>query len=182
MSDEVRAVYLAFTGEINADASTRFAAALSAAVNQDFNEVHLSFSSPGGLVSEGVFLYNHVRALPIKTVIYNTSTVLSIAVVVFSAAEERYCSPHSMFLIHPTVMGAEAGANWERLDSMKQIALADDQRTEGILRERTRIPDHLLQARRSRDLLLSPEDAAIHGPVHAVRDFIVPPGKQVHQI
>jgi ATP-dependent Clp protease protease subunit len=102
------------------------------------DEVQLCFSSLGGYVSDGIYLYNHIRGLPINMVIHNIGSVSSIAVAVFVAAHERYCSPYAMFMIHPTVMPSQEGMTSERLQSSLNAALADDTRTENILRERAR--------------------------------------------
>jgi len=92
---------------------------------------------PGGFVADGVYLYNHIRQRPLKVITHNTGSLSSIAVAVFVAAEERYCSQHSMFMVHPTTMGPHQDQlTWERLDGSLKAALADDQRTENILREK----------------------------------------------
>jgi len=174
--------YFGFTGMIEPQGATRIAAAFNHAVNQGYDEVHLSFSSVGGFVADGIFLYNHIRALPLKTAIFNTGSVVSIAVAVFVAAHARYCSQHSMFMIHPTTMSGAEGASATRLQSALDAALADDQRTENILRERTNIPDDLLQARRFTDVHIGAQQAADVGLVHGLREFTLPPGNQIIQI
>ena len=101
--------YFGFTGMIEPDGVGRLAGALNSAVNSGVEEVHLAFSSNGGYVADGIYLDNHIRALPLRVAIYNTGSVSSIAVAVFLGAEERYCSQHAMFMIHPTTMGSPEG-------------------------------------------------------------------------
>ena len=97
--------------------------------------------------------------------------------------EERYCSKHALFQIHPTTMGPlDERMTWERLDSSRDAALAEDQRTENILRERTSIPEDLLAARRVRDVYITPEDALKFGIVHRVAEFSLPQGNEIVQI
>jgi len=174
--------YLGFTGGIDSAGVTRVAAALNGAVNNGFGEVQLCFSSLGGFVADGIYLYNHIRSLPVKIVGYNVGSVSSIAVAVFLAAEERYCSSHAMFMIHPTVIPSQEGMGADRLQSALDAALADDTRTENILRERAVIPDRLLTERRTRDVHINPEKAAEYGIVHGVREFVLPRGHQMIQI
>jgi ATP-dependent Clp protease, protease subunit len=45
------------------------------------------------------------------------------------------------------------------LQAALDLALRDEERTENILRERTRIPEDILTARRTRDVYLSAQDA-----------------------
>jgi ATP-dependent Clp protease protease subunit len=174
--------YLGYTGPIDSGGVGRVAAALNDAVNNRFDEVQLSFSSLGGYVSDGIYLYNHIRGLPINVVIHNTGSVSSIAVAVFVAGAERYCSKHAMFMIHPTVMPSQEGMTAERLQSSLNAALADDARTENILRDRAAIPGEILVARRFKDVYITPKEAVIYGLVHAVKDFFLPEGHKMTQI
>jgi ATP-dependent Clp protease, protease subunit len=175
----IRSCYLAYTGGIDAAGVTRIAAALNSAMSEGCSEVHLSFNSLGGYVADGIYLYNHIRSLPVDVVIYNCGSVSSIAVAVFLAAQQRYCSSHAMFMIHPTVIPSSEGMGAERLRSALNAALADDMRTENILRQRANIPERLLVARRARDIHINPEKAAEYGIVHGVREFALPPGEKI---
>jgi ATP-dependent Clp protease protease subunit len=71
---------------------------------------------------------------------------------------------------------------WERLQSALNAALADDQRTENILRERTSLPDDILSAKRLRDVHILPNDALQWGLVQSVREFTLPKGTEILQI
>lgn len=174
--------YLGYSGPIDSAGVGRIAAAFNDAVNRRCDEVQLSFSSLGGYVSDGIYLYNHIRGLPINVVIHNTGSVSSIAVAVFVAANERYCSQHAMFMIHPTVMPSQEGMTSEQLQSSLNAALADDMRTEAILRERAAIPGEMLVGRRFKDVYITPKEAVIYGLVHAVKEFSLPAGHQIAQV
>ncbi|WP_416896314.1 MAG: ATP-dependent Clp protease proteolytic subunit [Minwuia sp.] len=175
--------FFGFTGAIDPNGASRIAAAMNHAVNNDFDEVVLSFSSNGGYVADGIFLYNHIQSLPIKVTIYNTGSVSSIAVAIFVAAETRYCSQHSMFMIHPTMLfPGQDGMTSERLQASLNAALFDDSRTEEILRNRTSLPQEVLNARRFKDFYIRPQDAVDWGLVNGVREFSLPNGNQITQI
>jgi ATP-dependent Clp protease, protease subunit len=178
----IKTAYFGFTGLIDSGGVSRIAAALNSAVNGAYDEAHICFSSLGGYVADGIYLYNHIRGLPIRVVAHNVGSVSSIAVAVFVAAEERYCSSHAMFMIHPTAFPTLEGMSAERLQAALNAALADDNRTESILRERTSIPDHILAGRRSRDVHITPNDAAQFGLVQGVCEFSLPRGQQIIQI
>ncbi len=182
MTDNGTVAYFGFTGPIEPGGVGRLAGALNSAVNGGADTVHLAFSSNGGYVADGVYLYNHIRALPLHLVIYNTGSVGSIAVSVFLAAGERYCSNHAMFMIHPTTMGHSDGMSARRLQSTLDAALADDDRTDNILRERSRIPAEVLASRRHSEVYIAPAEARAYGIVDAVREFALPKGHQIVQI
>jgi len=178
----LKVVYFGFTGPIDSGSATRIAAALNSAVNSGVDEIHLSFSSLGGYVADGIYLYNHIRGLPLKVTAYNIGSCASIAAAIFVAADERYCSSHAMFMIHPTAFQTLEGMSAERLSCSLQAALADDQRTENILRERARVPDEILVARKSREVHITPEQAVGFGLVQGIREFALPKGQQIFQI
>jgi len=101
---------------------------------------------------------------------------------VFLAAEQRYCSNHAMFMIHPTTMGSSEGMTARRLQSTLDAALADDDRTDNILRERSNIPPEVLARRRHSEIHITPREAVEFGLVQGVREFALPKGQHIVQI
>jgi ATP-dependent Clp protease, protease subunit len=174
--------FYGFTGMIDDDGATRITSALNLALNEGVEEVHLCISSPGGYVHSGIYTYNHMRSLPLKTIVYNTGTVASIAAAVFVGADERHCSQHGVFMIHPTSFPPREAMTATLLQSTLDGALADDARTEAILRERANIPEALLTDRRTRDVYITAADAVTYGLAHDVREFALPEGHQMFQI
>lgn len=174
--------FYGFTGMIDDSGATRLAAALNQAVNEGFEEVHLCMSSLGGFVHSGVFVHNHMRGLPLKVVAYNMGTVASIAAAVFVGAAERYCSAHGVFMIHPTSFPQLNGMTATLLQSFLDGALADDTRTEAILRECANVPDNVLADRRAKDVYITAELAVTYGLAHAIREFTLPQGHQMFQV
>ena len=86
-------------------------------------------------------------------------------------------------MMHPnTVPGSTEGMTWARLENLRDAALAEENRTEGILRERSTIPANLLGARRTGEVHFSPEDAIKFGIVHAIQEFALPSGCNIAQI
>lgn len=178
-----KTAYFGFTGAIDSHGASRMAAAFNQAVNTGCDAVYLCINSLGGYVGDGVFLYNHLRAMPLEITCHNTGNVSSIAVAVFVAGQTRHCSKHALFMIHPTVIGPfHEPLPWEKLDSHLKAALAEDGRTESILRERTTLPDDMLGARRVRDVHLGPEEALRYGLVDSICDFSLPKGNEIFQI
>lgn len=177
-----KTAYYGFTGLIEPASAARIASAVNRAVNGGCDEVYICFSSNGGLIADGVYLYNHIKGLPINVIIHNIGTVASIAAAIFVAAEKRYCSKHGVFMIHPTSIPLQENVQAERLQSSLNAALADDQRTEDILRERTSLTDDILNARRYREVYITPEEAVKFGLADEVRDFALPQGNEILQI
>jgi ATP-dependent Clp protease, protease subunit len=178
-----KTAYFGFAGIIDYNGVTKLCAALNLACNKQYDEVYLCFSSLGGTIADAVFLYSHISALPIDITIHNTGTVASAAVTAFVGADKRYCSPHGMFLIHPTTLGPfQEAMPSERLQAALNAALAEDGRTENILREHTSIPDGILKDRRVKDVWIVPSDALKFGLVSEIKEFSLPKGNEIIQI
>ena len=90
-------IYFGYTGMIEPGGVGRIAGALNSVVNNGGTQVHLTFSSNGGYVADGIYLHNHMRALPLHLVIYNPGSVGSIralsklADATMAAAIVRHC-------------------------------------------------------------------------------------------
>jgi len=123
-----------------------------------------------------------IRGLPLKIVAYNVGSVASIAVAIFLAADERYSSQHGVFMIHPTAISPQAGMTATLLQSTLNSALADETRTESILRERANVPEEILNDRRTKDVYITPDDAVSFGLVSEIREFSLPQGHQILQV
>ena len=177
-----KTAYYGFTGLIEPGSAARIASAFNTAVNNGCDEVYLCMSSTGGLVADGIYLYNYIRGLPVQTIIHNIGTVASIATAVYVAAEKRCCSEHGAFMIHPTEMPYQANMRAELLQHLLNSTLADDERTENILSQRTSIPAATLAARRFRDVHITPQKAVEFGLSHTLCEFALPDGNEIFQV
>ncbi len=174
--------YLGYCGLIDAAGVTRIAGSVNAAVNEQFDSVYLCLSSPGGYVGDGIYLYHHLRSLPIPVTIHNTGTVASIAATLFVAGEYRIACAHAIFMMHPVAVQATGAMASGVLLATLDAAQRDEARTEGILRERTSIPDDVLNARRTTDVYITAQEALAFGLVHEVGNFTLPTGNKVFQV
>lgn len=177
-----KTIYYTFTGPIDSAAASRIAAAFNHAANDRYDEVYLAFSSLGGHVADGIFLYNLIRGLPQKVTIHNIGSVCSIAVAIYVAADKRLCSGHGAFMVHPTILPISDHMNVERLQASLDATLSDDNRIENILRERTAISDAILAERTVKDVNISPQEAVAYELAHGVAELDLPHGIQIIQI
>lgn len=175
-------LYVGFCGVIDADAVNRIASTFNTAVNQQFDGVHMTISSPGGYVSEGIYLYHHLRSLPLQITMHNMGMVASIATTIFAAAERRVASTNSVFMIHPVQSSLPGNVIHGSLKSVLESAEADEARIENILRERAAFPEEILTQRRTLDIYFTADDALNFGLLHEIADFTLPPGNQIFHI
>jgi len=177
-----KTLYLGFCGPIDTAGVARIASTLNEAVNKQFDAVHMTFTSNGGFVSDGIYLYNHIRSLPLHITIHNMGMVASIATSIYAAAERRTACANAMFMIHPVHTNPNGALAHAALRSTLESAIADEERIDAILKDRATIPDDILTQRRSVDLFFAAEKAREYGLVHDIADFILPPGNQIFHI
>lgn len=132
-------VYISFSAEINPNTTESLIAAASACANQGTKELYLLLSTPGGMVMNGMNLYNVLRGLPLKLTTHNVGNVDSIGNAVFLAGGTRYACPNSTFMFHgvgfdvPQGLRVEEKLLRERLDGI----LADQKRIGEVIGEHT---------------------------------------------
>jgi ATP-dependent protease ClpP protease subunit len=175
------ATYISFSAEIKPQTTETLIAVLTDQVNKKVDEVYLMISTPGGLVMNGLNLYNVLKSLPIKLITHNVGNVDSIGNAIFLAGEERYACPHSTFMFHGVGFDATPGQRFEekflreRLDSILQ----DQRRIGSVIRERTSLDDrkirNLFREARTKDA----NYALSVGIIHDIREVQIPPGSPI---
>lgn len=90
-----------FVGDINPKSCKRISEIFGLLKDKGIQKVHLILSTPGGSVTDGLFLYSFLTSQDIELVTYNAGHVDSIGTIIFCAGKERYTVPYGRFLIHP---------------------------------------------------------------------------------
>lgn len=177
-----KTLYIGFCGVIDPDGVRRIAGVFNQAVNDQFDAVHMTFTSQGGYVSDGIYLYHHLRSLPIHICIHNMGMVASIATTIYAAAHKRGACLNAMFMIHPVQNTPNGSLAHDNLEALLQSARADETRIDSILRERAAIPDDILSRRQSVDIFFTAQQALEFSLVHEIADFTLPTGNQIFHI
>ena len=179
------AVYVSFSAEISQNTTEVLLATCANLVAQKVPTVHLLLSTPGGMVMNGLNLYNILRAMPFKLITHNVGSVNSIGNVVFLAGEERYANPHATFMFHGVgfdmsgqTMRFEEQNLRERLDSI----VADQARIGRIMCERTRLSQEETKGLFLESQTKDPDFARSKGIIHDIRDFKLPNGAPFIQL
>ena len=126
-------VFATFVGELNQASAKTLTTKICLATQSGAPSLHLVLQSTGGGVSEGVFLHNFIKTLPIPITIYNIGSVCSAAVLAYLAAPKRQASKHASFMIHrvsTTQQGVDGDSLAAAVDSLK----IDDERNDEILK------------------------------------------------
>jgi ATP-dependent Clp protease, protease subunit len=171
-------VYGYFVGTIDQQAVQRTANALTIATNNGVETVHMVFHSTGGMVSDGICLYNMFQNTNLNIHLYNAGLVASIGVMAFLGADVRKCTANAAFMIHKTHF-SPTQATVERLQSATNAAILDDARIESILHEHITLSQEQWEVHKFADLWLSADDAVKSKLVTAIEDFYIPPHTQL---
>ena len=171
-------VYGFFVGNIDQQAVQRVANGLMLATNNGVERVHMLFQSSGGIIGDGICMYNIFRSVPVDVILYNVGTVASIGVLAYLGADQRKSTANATFMIHRTTF-SPIGATADRLQAAANTALLDDQRTEKILHDCVNLPQDKWDVHKVADLWLSADDASKAGIVTDIAEFSPPLGSQL---
>ena len=174
--------YFTLTGDVNSDMVRRVFDAVSKMTVDGTRTAHVLLQSNGGYVSDGICLYNLLNNAPIEFVMYNCGAVASIAVTLFLAGKRRIASDTARFMLHKSHATAPSGARPEALKIIADGLMADDRRTEAILRRHVTLTQAMLDVHAHSDLHLAAPEALEVGLIEKIGGFTPPAGNPISNI
>ena len=93
-------ICISFSSLISPKTTPAFIGAMTNAVSNGHDEIHVLLSTSGGTVADGITIYNMVRSLPVRVTMYNVGNVNSIGNVVFQSGARRIAATSSSFMFH----------------------------------------------------------------------------------
>jgi ATP-dependent protease ClpP protease subunit len=160
--DASKEVYGIFTGPIDQAAAQRISNAMSLAINNGVEGIHLLFQSGGGNVGDAIYLFNLFRSLPISLTLYNIGSIASIAVIAYLGAAKRITTSNATFTVHRTDFS--------------------EKRIESILQGKLKLPADKLKQHSVADLSLSADEAVAAGLATSIGDFMPPKGQRMFYV
>lgn len=171
-------IYCTFAGSIDIATVGRFFERLTAASLQEVTKVHLLLQSPGGIVTDGLCLYNLFRTAPMDVAVYNTGHVGSIAAVAYLGCGARVATKSSSFMIHRTHW-TTAAATANTLASGTKMLAINDRTTTDVLKEHLKLSPEQWAEHERGDLWLDAEEALACKLCTLIGDFAPPRGAPV---
>lgn len=175
-------IYATVAGLVDAQMVQKLFVAGSQAVTGGVKSIHLLIQSTGGLVAEGVALYNYLRNLPIHLSTYNAGSVSSIAVLVYLAGQTRKASETANFMIHRTHILPNAASTAPQLQTMMDSLITDDVRTEKIYRAHIKLSADKWKTHEHDNLIISAQEAMEFALIHEIADFKPPVGAKLFNL
>lgn len=174
--EKEKEIYATLAGRIDEAVVQRVFDQMANAVSGKVKRFHLMLQSTGGIINDGIALYNYLRCLPIELITYNAGTVQSIAVSIFLAANKRKASRSATFMIHKATFYSSGPTTSIQLSAATQSLKVDDDRIERILKQYIRLPEEKWDAHRFVDIFITAEEALQYGLIDEITDFAPPPG------
>jgi len=171
-------VYIIFDAEISQATAESLLATMATCATNGVKTVCLAMSTSGGDVTQGITLYNALRAMPFELITHNIGNVDSIGNAVFLAGRKRYAARHSTFMFHGVSWNIPQPVALEDKNVREIIASIEREhdRIGTIIKERTQIaaadiPELFREAKTKHAT-----DAVSCGIVDEIRELQVPAG------
>ena len=152
-------IYIILAGEINAESVKRLSVAIFDPQFVSAQDVHLQVHSNGGMISDGIAMYNLLQGIPQNLITYNIGDVSSIAVLPYLAGETRRASKSSLFMIHKALGGMPPGNKVEAFQSAIDLFKINNNRIETIIGSKVSLTKAQRKIHADRDLYISATDA-----------------------
>lgn len=153
-------------------------------VREQYDEMVLLISTPGGSVFHGLSAYNYLKGIPLKITAHNFGSADSIGVVMFCAGERRYAVPQSRFLIHGVTTSVPPSTNLEekQLEEMLKGLQIDMGNIASVIgctigRSKEEITNMMLDR-----TTFYPNEAMAIGLIHEVKQELFEKGAEVYSI
>lgn len=172
-------VFATFCSGIDQASVQRIIQAFAQGSQNGVTHIHLLFQSNGGLVGDGICLYNFFRNAPIDLTLYNVGSVQSIGLIAYLGAKNRVAQRHCTFMMHRTT-GPALQVGEKRLESFAKSVGMDDARTEAIIQERAAGTLAEWVKLRDNEFWLTADDAVKSGVADRIGDFAPPVGAKIY--
>src|ERR1035437_280966 len=182
----IKPVSFIFVGPIQNPVAKSLRNVCCNAVSNGTKEIQILFSSNGGDVGEGFSLYNFLRALPVKLTMHSIGFVDSIAMMVFLAGEQRFCSSDSTFLFHDFATNFPTPGNVTRAQFAELHRASENfrLRSQELLKLRAAFTDEDFKSLQLYDktTIYDAGFAKKKGIVHEVKDAVIPAGSLIANV
>jgi ATP-dependent protease ClpP protease subunit len=171
-----------FCREIDHDTLSGTLEVFADLTQRSFTAIRVFFHSAGGLIPEGIALFNYFRSLPVELHLYNPGAVASAAVTAFVGARYRYASVHATFLLHKVASTERVSMPAVEHEALARAVAISDANNEAILKSIIKMPQEKWTAYETAYATITAQEALQHGLITDIREFQPPPGTRFFDI
>ena len=179
-----RTVYISFSAEITVKTAEQLMGVVFNQINEGAKHIYVLFSTSGGMIDQGISLYNSLKGLPVPLTMHNVGNVDSAGNVAFLAGKQRSASPYSTFMFH--------GLHWNvfqnnilRRNDLNEILGnlgAGETKMSGIISQETFLELEEVERFFVDAQTIDSATALKHGIIHKVVELNIPPGAPMYQL
>jgi ATP-dependent Clp protease, protease subunit len=165
-------IWVTCVGVLDVQIARSFSQLLVNAASDNVTRIHTLIQSPGGTISEGMFLYEFFKSFPVEVVAYNGGHIGSASLSAYLGARKRYVSSNGTFLIHRTKPAPVNTWTLPHIQTVVDGLRIEDARTEAVLRSASKLtPTHWDVFFSGCDLTLDANTAIDVGIAHGLGSF-----------
>lgn len=176
-------IFISFSAEINQNTTESFMAVIAEQINRGVKDFYILLSTPGGIVANGITLYNYLRSLKANITMHNIGVVDSIGNVIFLAGEQRYAVPNSSFLFHGVGFDITQVVRLEEKDLKEKLKIIerDQNLMSNIITERTKLKAEDIEKMFLEAATKTAEEAKEIGIINDIKLADIPKDAQILQ-
>lgn len=181
MPNQIDRIYINFINPINNQTANNIIQTCSNLItNHSPKELYFQFSSPGGDVNAGIYLYNFLKSLPVKIIMHNIGIVDSIGTIVFASGDERYASSNSSFLFHGVgITFQNVTLKYNQLSEFLSQVESDQIKIASILQKNSNLNQEEILSFFNKGETKNPEFAKEKGFILNIYESIIPEGASI---
>ena len=179
---EKRTVYIRFHAGINFNTINTMTQTIQKKLNDGYERFVLLISSVGGNVFHGVHAYNFLKGIPAEVITHNVGSSNSVAVVLFCAGSERFCSPNARFLIHGVITHLQGDFELKQIEEQLNILRNDTETMAKIISDTTQKTTEEVMKTMAERTALSAEESKEFGLTTEIKEEIFKKGAEVIEI
>ncbi len=159
---------LIISGEVNQKLAASVTAQLLALASESDEPISIFINSQGGHVESGDTIHDMIRFVKPRVRIIGTGWVASAGALIYVSVprEDRYCLPHTRFLLHQPAGGAGGTAADIDIEAREIIKMRE--RLNRVFAEETGQPIEKIEEDTRRNFWLSGEEAIEYGLVGSI--------------
>jgi ATP-dependent Clp protease, protease subunit len=173
--------YCVFCSVIDQASVQRILNAVAIATQKQVKHIHLLFQSTGGIVADGICLYNFLRTAPIDITLYNMGSVQSIATLAYLGAKHRKVHSSGTFMLHKTTFNPNPPTAPSLQAAAKYVSM-EDERTELVLKDKIELSSENWNELRNNPLWFTAADAIKSKIAEEIGEFSPPKGAQIYNL
>lgn len=177
----MKPLYIIFQAGVTPQSAGQLLGAITNAINNQFSEITIMISSPGGSVFDGMNIATLIKSSPVPITVHNVGQIDSIAGVIFSAGAKRLAQKNSSFLFHGVMANfpGPSGLTEQQLEERLATLKRDRENIAKNISDYSGVDYNSIDELMKKGAIISAEEAQKIGLVQEIQEANIPVGAQI---